>query len=181
LEGVDAVVLDEFHERHLDSDLALALLKRLQRSRPELRIIVMSATLDTAPIVRYLENCPILRSEGRSKLWRPERGLQELHPATGTKAKHETPQRARPPKHSPEKWTTDEGSLRGRQTTVDFIPPARFLRNAGHSTNRLEQNGPSYSSLGSKVFGTSMQMDHLLKTRIIRMTSMDTLFAICSP
>ena len=65
LKGVDAVVLDEFHERHLDSDLALALLKRLQRSRPELRIIVMSATLDTAPIARYLENCPILRSEGK--------------------------------------------------------------------------------------------------------------------
>ena len=65
LKGVDAVVLDEFHERHLDSDLALALLKRLQRSRPELRIIVMSATLDTSPIARYLENCPILRSEGK--------------------------------------------------------------------------------------------------------------------
>jgi len=65
LKGVDAVVLDEFHERHLDSDLALALLKRLQRTRSEIRIIVMSATLDTAPIARYLENCPILRSEGK--------------------------------------------------------------------------------------------------------------------
>jgi ATP-dependent helicase HrpB len=41
LKGVDAVILDEFHERHLDSDLALALLKRLQRTRPEIRIIVM--------------------------------------------------------------------------------------------------------------------------------------------
>lgn len=65
LKGVDAVVLDEFHERHLESDLALALLKRLQRSRPELRILVMSATLDAAPIAAYLDACPILRSEGR--------------------------------------------------------------------------------------------------------------------
>jgi ATP-dependent helicase HrpB len=65
LKGVDAVVLDEFHERHLESDLALALLKRLQRSRPELRIIVMSATLDAGPIAAYLDACPILRSEGR--------------------------------------------------------------------------------------------------------------------
>jgi ATP-dependent helicase HrpB len=65
LKGVDAVILDEFHERHLDSDLALALLKRLQRARPEIRIIVMSATLDAAPIARYLENCPVLRSEGK--------------------------------------------------------------------------------------------------------------------
>jgi ATP-dependent helicase HrpB len=65
LRGVDAVVLDEFHERHLESDLALALLKRLQRSRPELRILVMSATLDADPIAAYLGACPILRSEGR--------------------------------------------------------------------------------------------------------------------
>src|SRR5580658_9240417 len=54
LRGVAAVVLDEFHERHLDSDLALALLKRLQRTRPDLRIIVMSATLDTAHVAEYL-------------------------------------------------------------------------------------------------------------------------------
>lgn len=65
LEGIDVVVLDEFHERHLDSDLALALLKRLQRFRPEVRIIVMSATLDAAPIAEYLGACPILRSEGK--------------------------------------------------------------------------------------------------------------------
>jgi ATP-dependent helicase HrpB len=65
LKGVDAIILDEFHERHLDSDLALAILKRLQRARPEIRIIVMSATLDAAPIARYLENCPVLRSEGK--------------------------------------------------------------------------------------------------------------------
>ncbi|RZU39169.1 ATP-dependent helicase HrpB [Edaphobacter modestus] len=65
LKGIDAVVLDEFHERHLDSDLALALLKRLQRARAEIRIVVMSATLDAAPIARYLGNCPVLRAEGK--------------------------------------------------------------------------------------------------------------------
>jgi ATP-dependent helicase HrpB len=65
LRGIDAVILDEFHERHLDSDLALALLKRLQQTRPALRIIVMSATLDAAPIARFLAGCPVLRSEGR--------------------------------------------------------------------------------------------------------------------
>jgi len=54
LKGVGAVVLDEFHERHLESDLALALLKRLQRTRPDLRIIVMSATLDTGHVAEYL-------------------------------------------------------------------------------------------------------------------------------
>lgn len=65
LKGVDAVVLDEFHERHLDSDMALAFLKRLQQTRPELKIVVMSATLNASPVARYLGDCPVLRSEGR--------------------------------------------------------------------------------------------------------------------
>jgi ATP-dependent helicase HrpB len=65
LKGVSAVILDEFHERHLESDLALALLKRLQKTRPDLRIVVMSATLDTGHVAQYLGGCPILRSEGR--------------------------------------------------------------------------------------------------------------------
>lgn len=66
LEGVSAVVLDEFHERHLEGDLALALLRRLQRvRRPDLRLIVMSATLDGASVAAFLDGCPVLRSEGR--------------------------------------------------------------------------------------------------------------------
>lgn len=66
LKGVGCVVLDEFHERHLQADLALALLKRLQRSsRPDLKLVAMSATLDAAPVARYLDDCTVLRSEGR--------------------------------------------------------------------------------------------------------------------
>jgi ATP-dependent helicase HrpB len=65
LKGVSAVILDEFHERHLEGDLALALLLELQKRRRDLRIVVMSATLDAAPIAAHLGGCPILRSEGR--------------------------------------------------------------------------------------------------------------------
>lgn len=66
LRGVDVVVLDEFHERHLDTDLALALLRRLQLgARRDLKIVVMSATLDASPIAEFLGGCPVLRSEGR--------------------------------------------------------------------------------------------------------------------
>ena len=66
LDGVAAVVLDEFHERHLDGDVALALLRRLQRtSRPDLRLVVMSATLDPEPVARFLGGCPVVRSAGR--------------------------------------------------------------------------------------------------------------------
>ena len=63
--GVGVVVLDEFHERHIQGDLALALLRRLQEtSRPDLRLVAMSATLDAAPVARFLD-APTVRSEGR--------------------------------------------------------------------------------------------------------------------
>jgi len=66
LERAGCVVLDEFHERHLEGDLALALLRRLQRTkRPDLKLLVMSATLDAAPIAAYLGGARVLRSEGR--------------------------------------------------------------------------------------------------------------------
>jgi ATP-dependent helicase HrpB len=69
LERVGCVVLDEFHERHLEGDLALALLRRLQLTRrPDLKIVVMSATLDAGPIASYLAGetpVPVLRSAGR--------------------------------------------------------------------------------------------------------------------
>lgn len=65
LRGVSAVLLDEFHERNIHGDLALALLRRMQQqARPDLRVVAMSATLDAEPVARFLD-CPSLRSEGR--------------------------------------------------------------------------------------------------------------------
>ena len=69
LRDVGVVVLDEFHERHLDGDLGLALLRELQRTtRPDLGIVVMSATLDAAPVQKYLSQwtgCARITSAGR--------------------------------------------------------------------------------------------------------------------
>ena len=70
LRGVGCVVIDEFHERHLDGDLALALVDRLRRARADLRLVVMSATLDAEPVAAYLAagggEVPVVRSEGRT-------------------------------------------------------------------------------------------------------------------
>ncbi|HYO96612.1 MAG TPA: helicase-related protein, partial [Polyangiaceae bacterium] len=66
LAGVAVVILDEFHERHLETDLLLALLWRLIRgARPDLKLVVMSATLDAAHVAQYLGNCPRVHSSGR--------------------------------------------------------------------------------------------------------------------
>src|SRR5258706_11041006 len=66
LSDVGIILFDEFHERNLLSDVALALAKHLQQSgRPDLKLAVMSATLEAEPVADYLGNCPILVSEGR--------------------------------------------------------------------------------------------------------------------
>src|SRR6266404_4177125 len=67
LGDVGIILFDEFHERNLLSDVALALVKQLQQAqRPDLRLAVMSATLDAEPVAEYLDDCPVLISEGRS-------------------------------------------------------------------------------------------------------------------
>lgn len=67
LAGIDAVLFDEFHERNLLSDVALALAKRLQETRRrDLRLVVMSATLEAEPVAKYLGDCPIVVSEGKA-------------------------------------------------------------------------------------------------------------------
>lgn len=67
LKGIDAVIFDEFHERHLYGDITLARALEIQETaRPDLIIIVMSATLDVAAVEKYLEPCAVLSSEGRA-------------------------------------------------------------------------------------------------------------------
>ncbi len=67
LRGVSALVFDEFHERHLYGDISLARALQIQRTvRPDLKIVVMSATLDTAVLKDYLAPCEVLTSQGRT-------------------------------------------------------------------------------------------------------------------
>ncbi|NLE00812.1 MAG: ATP-dependent RNA helicase, partial [Fibrobacter sp.] len=67
LSSVSVVIFDEFHERSLASDLALALIRELQQTyRPDLKIIVMSATLETGLLAEYLAGAQLVFSEGRT-------------------------------------------------------------------------------------------------------------------
>jgi ATP-dependent helicase HrpB len=66
LESVSAILFDEFHERSLNVDLALAMARRVQQTvRPDLKLVVMSATLSAEPVARFLGQCPIVTSAGR--------------------------------------------------------------------------------------------------------------------
>ena len=59
------IVLDEFHERSIHADLAIALARQAWRARSDLRIVVMSATLDAAAVASFLDGCPVIEVPGR--------------------------------------------------------------------------------------------------------------------
>ncbi|MDO7905711.1 ATP-dependent helicase HrpB [Paenibacillus sp. JX-17] len=86
LEGVGLVIFDEYHERNLHADLGLALTRQCQEVlRPDLKILVMSATLDAEPLSRLLNGAPILESPGRTypveTVYAPKRPEEELEQA----------------------------------------------------------------------------------------------------
>jgi ATP-dependent helicase HrpB len=65
LSDFTTIVLDEFHERSLHADLALALSRQAMQARDDLRLVVMSATLDAAAVAAYLGGCPVVEAPGR--------------------------------------------------------------------------------------------------------------------
>src|SRR5262249_7174934 len=90
LESAGVVIFDEFHERALDNDLALGMIRLLQTTvRPDLRIVVMSATLATDAVSAYLGGCPIVTSEGRQhrvEITYEPRSLQQSWPSAAARA-----------------------------------------------------------------------------------------------
>ena len=93
LDGITLVIFDEFHERHLQADLGLALtLDAREGLRPDLRILVMSATLDSGAVSALLGNAPIVSSMGRSfpvaLHWMPRRTNTRLEHAVAAAVHH---------------------------------------------------------------------------------------------
>jgi ATP-dependent helicase HrpB len=87
LETAGTVIFDEFHERSLDNDLALGMVRLVQQTvRPDLRIVAMSATLASETVSAYLGGCPVIASEGRQYpvevLYEPRPRQQSLPAAT---------------------------------------------------------------------------------------------------
>jgi ATP-dependent helicase HrpB len=130
LEGIGCVILDEFHERSLHTDLAIAMLREVQQTvRDDLVLIVMSATLEAEPVATFLGGCPIVRSEGR------------LFPI-------EHVYLLPPPGHLPEQVAdvvrrTIAGDLRSDNVDGDvlvFLPGAEEIRRTGQELETFAQD-----------------------------------------
>jgi hypothetical protein len=133
LPGVAAILFDEFHERHLHGDLGAALALDVQANlRPDLRLVVMSATLDGERIARWFD-APQLVSEGRSfpvRIAHPPARAGEAWPERG--------------------WTTHFGARpnsRSRKTTATC---SRFCRASVRSTAPAKRSAPSPRAVSNR-------------------------------
>lgn len=125
LAGVSTVILDEFHERHLSADVALALLRRLQSDkRPDLRLLVMSATLDADPVATFL-GCSVLTSPGRQfpveVSYVPRTSERPIHQQVADAVR-------------------DTLALRPRGGILVFLPGAKEIRDTWRSCEALARN-----------------------------------------
>ena len=126
LESVACVVFDEFHERGLESDLALGLVKLLRETvRADLRVVVLSATIDPVPISAYLGPCPVVVSEGRT------------YPVEV----RYRPRRADVPATTAAAGAVNELIDRGVGGVLAFLPGLREIRQTASLLEPLEQQG----------------------------------------
>ena len=91
LEGISHVVVDEVHERDVNTDLLLALLRSLLPQNPQLHIVLMSATGDTQRLVEYFGGCPVVHVPGFMHPVR-ERYLEEVLREMGRRPRKSVPQ-----------------------------------------------------------------------------------------
>ena len=130
LEGVAAVLFDEFHERSLDADLGLALARDVQQGlREDLRLVVMSATIDGARVAKLFGDAAVITAEGRAfpvetryvgRDARPDRaadgGCDRAAPCARTRARCWRSCPARPKSAAPRRCSKD-----GRQADIDVV------------------------------------------------------------
>ena len=163
LQGVGLVIFDEFHERHLQSDLGLALTLDLQAMRDDLRLLVMSATLDTQWICDLLGDAPLIEAEGLShpvSLHYLDRSLDRQHIA---------------------EQTTDATLLALREQNGDllvFLPGVREIREvAARLTQALARQSrpprlvPLYGDLPKAEQDLALRPDRGGQRRIVLTTS----------
>jgi ATP-dependent helicase HrpB len=148
LESIGAVVLDEFHERSLHTDLALALLREVRQAvRPDLILLVMSATLDAEPVAQFLGACPIVRAEGKA------------HPVSVEYQPTDRPASAEALAPLVQQWLDAPG---GTSHLLVFLPGMAEIRRAG---NRLEPMAERAGSVVLPLHGslTSDEQDRALQ------------------
>ncbi|MBN1240456.1 MAG: ATP-dependent RNA helicase HrpA [Gammaproteobacteria bacterium] len=166
LEAYDTLIIDEAHERSLNIDFLLGYLKRIEKRRPDLKIVITSATIDPERFAAHFDDAPILRIEGRTypvelRYRAPDRGVDL--PQAVTAAVNELAE-------------VDLGAYGGgaARDTLVFLPGERWIRDAERELKRAGPRGyeilPLYARLTAarqqKIFAPRVAPRVVLATNI---------------
>ncbi len=129
MENIGVVIFDEFHERNLNSDLGLALCLEIQEVlRDDLKLVIMSATLDLEPVAALLDNAPILISKGKS--WPVTTHYVDVAPFAGPSGRYVTGHlRETRALEAACVWAIKEALSREHGDILVFIPGMREIKN----------------------------------------------------
>ncbi|WP_017914744.1 ATP-dependent RNA helicase HrpA, partial [Xanthomonas sp. SHU 308] len=174
LSGYDTIIVDEAHERSLNIDFLLGYLKQLLRKRPDLKVIVTSATIDTARFAAHFDDAPVISVEGRTYpvevRYRPleEAGGEEADAESGDNAGDRTVNQAIVA-------AIDEITrLDPRGDVLVFLPGEREIRDAHHALERRKYREtevlPLYARLSNadqdRVFNPGQRRRLVLATNV---------------
>ena len=145
LEGYNLVVLDEFHERSVNTDMALAFLKEAMQVRDDLYVIVMSATIETARLQKYLSDAPVMKIPGRQfpvkMIYEPEKSLlSAVYQAI----------------------RITDGAAKGQQNILVFLPGISDIRKAQETLLESGDFGPE-SDIEICVLHSSISLEEQKK------------------
>src|SRR5690348_10724107 len=131
LSAYDTLIIDEAHERSLNIDFLLGYLRRLAAKRPELKIIVTSATIDTARFAEHFGGAPVVSVEGRAYpvelRWRPIDGSAPVGAASAATATRENESRLKPLLRPSTRNNIQQGSAEHIAAVLDEIIADRSL------------------------------------------------------
>ncbi|WP_267110403.1 ATP-dependent RNA helicase HrpA, partial [Xanthomonas sacchari] len=174
LSSYDTIIVDEAHERSLNIDFLLGYLKQLLRKRPDLKVIVTSATIDTARFAAHFDDAPVISVEGRTYpvevRYRPleEAGGEEADAESGDNAGDRTVNQAIVA-------AIDEITrLDPRGDVLVFLPGEREIRDAHHALERRKYREtevlPLYARLSNadqdRVFNPGQRRRLVLATNV---------------
>src|SRR5690606_22758926 len=182
LSAYDTIIVDEAHERSLNIDFLLGYLKQLLRKRPDLKLIVTSATIDTARFARHFDDAPVVEVAGRTYpvevRYRPPDGPAEEAPPqpgrSGANARRPRPEREADPLSAITAAVDEITAGDPRGDVLVFLPGEREIRDLHRALEKRQYRStevlPLYARLSAKdqdrVFNPGPQRRIVLSTNV---------------
>ncbi|MDT3707846.1 MAG: ATP-dependent RNA helicase HrpA [Thiobacillus sp.] len=151
----DTIIIDEAHERSLNIDFLLGYLKTLVEKRPDLRVVITSATIDAERFSKHFDDAPVIEVSGRlypvEIRWRPIERSERAEPAAPTKGEREKKDKDAPDLIAAILDATDELARLGPGDILVFLPGEREIRDTAEALRKHHPPGTEILPLFSRL------------------------------